>query len=212
MKVLCVGCSWTRDWPKFLPDYLDVTHEWRDGKGITTLHDVVKEQGGRHDAVIVQLPTPIRWDRSPWYSRQFIAEFLKRTRGGDPQFFEQKLLDSYYAEMWEISRCHPRVLFLLFNTGGYPFRAPYDFGAEVTGQLYDTCIRHYLSLIPVTLQGHPGFCKGEEALSDQPPSDVSVIHPGGRFVTDPHPNDAACRIAASRVLQWIQSHETVPVS
>ena len=202
-SIFVTGCSWSRDWPALL-DMPNVTHEWHDGKGLATLADSVKQNGSRFDFVVVQMPTPIRWDRSGWSSKRFIDAFLGRLEKFRFRS-EESLLDEYRNQILALNKIHPRILFFFFNTGGYPFRAPFDFGEHmdvIFMESIEGMVWHQL----VNFEGRPGYCLGEVPYDGQEPRAVDVVHPKGHFVTDAHPNLLACEHAATTVREEIQSH------
>jgi hypothetical protein len=168
---MTIGCSWTDKYPDYITSaYVDKRSY--HGKGLWFIENKLNEiDTRRYDKIIVQLPTPIRFRASISDTEDSIKEFKLSMMGDD------KLLRAYERKILDISQ-DSRVVFLLYNTGGYPFRHPYDFGAQAEEQVILYMEKNGIQHIKVILEGLHGFTKS---------------------YNDFHPNEAADKICAKIV-------------
>lgn len=211
--IVCVGCSWTRDWPKFLPNSMDVVHRYYDGKGLgfirEKLRSDLKEESNRADRIVIQLPTPLRsidLDGSP--RTMTFLKFVERVWKGKHGERRDRLMKSYQGEIEKLASDFPgRVVFLVFNTGGYPFRCPYDFGEKSQPDMMQFLGEKQLPHVLVDFEGVPGVCVQETEIDDGsgPKERVNVVQPAGPVrIVNPHPNEIACRRAAREVQKLLE--------
>ena len=139
VNVFAIGCSWTENWPRYVP--CDST--CLDGKGIDTFRRTLKGHDDlvKYDTVIVQLPTPIR--RGEGYTAAGVAAYVKRVAGVGEKVARMWLLHKYMEDVKAIAALHRDVRFLLLEVGGYPFRKPFDFGEDAR--------RHLIASLPQDL-------------------------------------------------------------
>lgn len=185
----CVGCSWTRNWPKFIPG---ATWEWFDGCGLWAFHESVKSNA---DTVVVQLPTPIRS-----YERGSTTEIYHRYITSVLPGREKRLLKRYKREIVELNSLHPNVIFFEFNTAGYPFRAPFDFNCS--DEIKSWAAKSGIQWLRLNLSGIPGMCVKEGTEPVKKP--WRLINPPGMYVQDGHPSEMACRLAAEYIMENLQ--------
>lgn len=211
LTVFCTGCSWTRDWPKFLPS-IEALHHPFDGKGVRHIHQQMigrrSEDANRADRIVVQLPTPVRSVSQEPGNTARCLDYIKRVWHGQRGRKGRELLRTYQQEIEALAADFPdKLTFLIFNTGGYPFRCPYDFGEQVQQRMVEWLDHKGLPSIVVDFEGVSGYARKEFPRSDGEPKPLApTIQPacGTTWIVDAHPNDAACRqvgIAVERHLK-----------
>ncbi len=227
IRALCMGCSWSYRWPGLL-GFREVTWEDRGGGlGLYQIRGRLAQQAlSTVDWVIVQLPTPIRSvdaGRVPLINTAgtlgCFSWFLKHFEGIGEKAARAQLLDRYVEEIHTINAMHPRVLFFVFNTGGYPFRSPFDFGVKTAGSLLSQLYAAGIQIADCDLEGQAGYAMKEHEgdrtgpLTEKRGGKVielgprwSVIDPPGYWIEDPHPNRAADKLAAATVETYIHAH------
>lgn len=213
--IVCIGCSWTRDWPGFLPDELPVVSRYCDGKGLGflqyKLETELKDECNEADRIVVQLPTPVRSisteGRDHPRTRIFL-DFIQQAWKGAERVKSDKLLRAYRREVVSLNQAFPgKIIFFIFNTGGYPFRCPYDFGETAQSDMQDFFEENGFLHTTLHLQGFINTCVREvDSTKDKskPKELVNVIQPRHRMqIVNPHPNERSSRIAANHVYAYL---------
>ena len=132
MRVLCIGCSWSEGYPAYLTAGFVTKHNF-NGKGLWYIVNQLEndEKAERYNKIILQLPTPIRYRIDIPDTRRSIEEFKRSMMS------ERQVIDSYKKEIVKIINKYNSIIILLYETGGYPFRHPYDFGENVRREMIE---------------------------------------------------------------------------
>ena len=245
-RILCIGCSWTRVWPRKLPyqnTKYKLTKKAMDGHGLNDIYNHLKHHAKKFDDIIVQLPTPIRSFRDRFlfsYNtgnqfKNFIDSWNDESIDViiDKTSFKKRaiedLLRKYKNTILKINELHPNVHFFLYNTGGYPFRHPFDFGETIDKDMIDWFKYKDIKHIYLTLENKPGFCTGEQhdvddeyreyAMKQMSKKALSPVghknrpelidnwvaqHPPHCLVLNAHPNDNGDNMAAETVQKYLE--------
>lgn len=220
-RVHCIGCSWSRHWPEFLDkETLIVSRTVCDGKGLWFFHQEqllkrCRSEAKRADHIVLQLPTPVRSINPADFRRQttkVLLDLIQKMWQGKVRQMRNSLLKTYQQEIESLAREFPKIVFLIFNTGGYPFRCPYDFGPDTQAEMVTLMEQKGLSCIVVDFEGKAGHCTQEMKVSGKdtmPQAIAPTIQPkGGKmWIIDAHPNEAACGIAAALIGQHLLSRD-----
>tara|TARA_Y100000004_G_scaffold195559_1_gene262887 strand:- start:3863 stop:4573 length:711 start_codon:yes stop_codon:yes gene_type:complete len=232
MKVLCIGCSWTDEWPNFLSDSFNVEKISLHGKGLGAIIKELEiklkrdeESEEKYGVVICQLPTPLRTfsgDSTMVAHRRFVQTLNQSLENPI-----EKLLTKYKTQISEINQLHSNVVFFLYNTGGYPLRHPFDFGEDIDNQFVKFFQESNMKHIYLSFEGKPGYCKQEEDCDDSEyksfvEKNMKRIlkinqkwrgmmaekfwvwqHPENRVIYDPHPSKRADKLAAKAVEEYL---------
>lgn len=212
MKILCTGCSWSQIWPQFLEGF-EVLHFPFDGKGLWYIHTQqlkkkICSSVRQADHIVIQLPTPVRSLHREKFRRigtSFLLDLIRKTWTEKLIEEKEKLLGLYREEVRDvISDFSEKVSFLLFNTSGYPFRSPYDFGEQVEEEFTEWFRQNMEShLISVNFEGVAGYCKEEVPEESEKEPLVPVVQPEGAKIIDGHPNESAAKVAALKVQEHL---------
>lgn len=204
MKVHCIGCSWTQNWPQ----YMVCERKWTalDGSGLVRIGNELHAADWT-DSVVVQLPTPIRsfgnqHDLSGVTRDLFINFWASLPRVG-LGMANSMLITQYRKEIEAIHAKRPGITFFEFNTAGYPFRHCHDFGETCSDSMAAWATSKGIDWLRLDLAGQPGMTRREVA-ADTPvetdePTGWSVISPPGLRVIDGHPSMEAEKLAAVAV-------------
>ena len=143
IRIYCIGCSWSQGYP----DFIEKAHKVPlHGHGLWYIHDVMNDLDlSKFEKIIVQLPTPIRFKGSGGDTLKTMNEFIMNG------MTDKKLLEAYKKEIKSIFFDYQRCTFLLYNTGGYPFRYPWDFGEDVENEMLMYMADEYIPHIYVKL-------------------------------------------------------------
>jgi len=133
MKTLIIGCSWIRAMRLLKKiNNFDVQYVSFGGQGLWKISNYLKSHDLTiYDSIVVQLPTPIRNNAVSTSTTGKFNEFLIKIKKLGEQETSNKIMDDYKDKIFEINQLHDRVVFFLYNVGGYPFRHPYDFGVNI---------------------------------------------------------------------------------
>lgn len=209
--ILCIGCSWSKNYPK----YLQRPKSWVTfgGQGLPEFLDHLgKVPLDHYSSIVVQLPTPIRSfeckiENPAQRTRCMFKAFVESGTG------QSVLLARYLDEAVQISELHPNVLFFLYNVGGYPFRHPFTFDQPGEPNIRRLFRELGLDLITLSFEGKPGYAKKEEKVDPIVRSkymvdqivhqgygyEWNVEHPPDHVILDAHPNEKADRLAAKLI-------------
>ncbi len=75
-------------------------------------------------------------------------------------------LDEYKEKIIEISKLGKKVVFFLYNVGGYPFRHPYDFGIDIDDKMVEFFRDNGLEHLYLSFEGKEGYGVKEEDCED----------------------------------------------
>jgi hypothetical protein len=212
--VFCIGCSWTQHWPRYLLKY-EAQWEWRDGGSLYTLAGVMRKTDlTPYEAIVVQLPTPIRTHMPDQAGKkttvEIFVDFLKRYEGPGIGPAKKQILKWYCRRMGEIGAMHDHVAFFCYNTAGYPFQCPLDFGPDAETIVATAARSNGYGFVSLDLSGEPGWCKHESKTEParKRPRGWNLVHPEHRNITviDAHPNDRANRLAARVVEDYLDEN------
>ena len=226
------GCSWIQRMHK-LTGGNKRTGEWNGvgidynsfgGQGVWRIEHYLESNDFSHyDFVVVQLPTPIRNEVHERDTTSRFKAFLEDIKKEGEEEASKNLLDSYKQKMIDISNLHKRVVFFLYNVGGYPLRHPYDFGVNAEEDMIEFFNETGLEYIRLSFEGSKGYgldekeCEDEELWDfyhkDNPPKRSkefkkywSLISPKGVISTDPHPNEKANKIALELIINALKGN------
>lgn len=207
-KVLCVGCSWNRHWPNFINRVAQVQWEGYCGKGLEHLSSVLRTAGDVHDYIILQLPTPIRSvdKKNGQKTLKLLFDFVSSFKAvGERK--ARKLLLSYYRDKLVTidEESKSKVIFFLYNVGGYPFRCPFDFGKDIDIEFIKFFKKNNLNYVYLSFEGVTGY--GMKEVQTEPALEQHIVHPSNSFIVDPHPNEAADKRAALIIEDYIYGKE-----
>ena len=242
---LLVGCSWSHRLHQSFEelDFNDLkifgleaalNHNHRfskeknyafNGCGINHLKYVLKKENlKKYDGIIVQLPTPVRSCLKeeifppPFNTSSYVEKFEKLSNIKGKKDAYEDLYKYYTSVLKDISGFHKYVVFLIFNTGGYPFKHPYMFEEydkkierylkeneieylsfsfedikNCTEEEIDRCGRTVEELIKIH---NPKSYKGAWWLKN-------CVHPVDSFILDAHPNIKTAKIVAKKIRKEI---------
>jgi hypothetical protein len=213
MKILCIGCSWSENYPDLIGEPYEVTKIAMHGYGLGDFFQKLARDVdlAEFKRVFVQLPTPVRsYPDDPYLQ-------IKRTGYLMNQFVksgwtDHKLLKVYLDEMNRLSVLHRDVYFFMYNVGGYPMRHPYDFGEHSEERLIVEMINNGYNFIRLSLESQEGFAKHEEECDPIfrqrfiQGAQQHTVHPPGRIIIDAHPNKSADLLAASKVVACMSDY------
>jgi hypothetical protein len=161
----------------------------------------------KKDFLIVQLPTPVRGilrdgAKPKINTRSYISKYesLEKTVGVEES--RKDIISYYKLQLCEINSLHENVVFFIFNTGGYPFRYPYDFGDETQSEIIDYLKEANFNYFIVDFESKPNCGVYEVDYDESYGKQVSktlrekiamanCIHPPGKLILDPHPSEHA---------------------
>lgn len=241
-RILCIGCSWTRVWPDKLPyqnTKYKLSKKAMDGHGLNDIYHHLEAHAKPFDHIIVQLPTPIRSFRNRHLFhfntgnqfKNFIDSWKDKITEEIEYFKElatEELLNKYKNTILKINDLHPNIHFFLYNTGGYPFRHPFDFGKDIHEKMIKWFRYKDIKHIHLTLENKPGFCTGEQhdveeeyreyAMERMAKKALAPVghknrlelidnwvaqHPPHCLVLNAHPNNDGDEIAATTVQKYL---------
>tara|TARA_Y100000034_G_scaffold79960_1_gene95971 strand:+ start:259 stop:999 length:741 start_codon:yes stop_codon:yes gene_type:complete len=235
MKILVLGCSWIQKMNKqnhLLKFNINRTHSntidveylsfpgqglWTIAKYLRSLQEKPWFSGSsdfdKFDAFVIQLPTPIRNEENSTSTTNRFKMFIKQIKELGEIKASKKILDEYKEKIIEISKLGKKVVFFLYNVGGYPFRHPYDFGIDIDDKMVEFFRDNGLEHLYLSFEGKEGYGVKEEDCEDEEfwefyhennPANRkskdfkkywSIISPKGVISIDPHPNEKANKIA-----------------
>ena len=137
MKTLITGCSWIQRMHKQNKiKNLDIDYASFGGQGLWKISDYLKSRDlNVYDSIVVQLPTPIRNDAVSKSTTDKFNQFINQIKDLGIQEASNKIMSDYKDKIFEINQLHDKVVFFLYNVGGYPFRHPYDFGVNIDNEM-----------------------------------------------------------------------------
>ncbi len=189
MSILCVGCSWSLYYPKYITDVETVHWEGIDGGSLWKIGEKLKKLNlTKYRYVFVQLPTPIRTfvsESKVCITAKVCRKFIESFDGTPERVAANLLLKKYKKQLLEIDKLK-KVVFFIFNTGGYPFQGVYNFGEEREDEFIEFFIKNYIPHIKL----HLGYQK-KYYVSD----------------TDCHPNKKAQQKAAKLIEEYLEEIE-----
>lgn len=208
-KIICIGCSWSRYWPQFIDKITQVKWEGYCGKGLDYLSGVLNNKELiDYDYIVIQLPTPIRSidKKNGKKTLGLLFDFI----GSFKLLGEKKacsfLLSYYKDKILTISeKLESRVVFFLYNVGGYPFRCPFDFGRDIDLEFIDFFNSNELDYVYLSFEGRSGY--GLKESNTKPMLNQHIVHPDDCFIIDPHPNGKADKEAALVIERYICEKE-----
>jgi len=214
MKIYITGCSWIQRMYKQKTKSIDVNYNSYGGQGLWKIKDHLKSNNfDEYDSIIVQLPTPIRNDSISASTTDKFNQFISGINKFGEERVSKKMLDEYKEKIIEINKLHKRVVFFLYNVGGYPLRHPYDFGINSDNEMINFLKCNRLEHLYLSFEGKRGYGLIEEDCEDEEfwefyhennPANRkskdfkkywSLISPKGVISIDPHPNEKANKIA-----------------
>ena len=212
MNIHLIGCSWIRGLKGTLNQVSDfkVGGRGRPGHGLNHLHKILTQEDlDSSDFIFVQLPTPVRSalkEESSKPSRNTL-QYMKEC----PPDKCMEVMAYYREVMLEIDKLHKRVVFFVFNTAGYPFRHPTDFGSLCEEEMIQFMKEKGLSFITLNLEGQEDMVLKEivsmyeEEISYMPNIKTHhIIHPKGKLILDSHPNKEAIEKAARIIEAYVR--------
>jgi hypothetical protein len=245
MKIYSIGCSWNH---RLAPALRDLGYEvagseesrirkgniaWSDGLagfGLTHIETIINkelETIKNNDILLVQLPTPVRSvlkDSLPLQNTSsYINDFerLKKLVGKENANIE--VLEDYKNHLISISKLHKRVIFLIFNVGGYPFRHPCDFGKECESNIIEFIKQQNFEFVYRTFESQRGYSVNEIEVSELQKKELiesvktqkthtesyksiysHCIHPNETFIIDAHPNELSASIFANDISKYLK--------
>jgi hypothetical protein len=167
----------------------------------------------RFDAIVIQLPTPIRNSESSTNTTNRFKMFVKQIKKLGEIKASKRMLDEYKEKIVEINKLDKKVVFFLYNVGGYPLRHPYDFGMDIDDKMIEFFRDNRLEYLYLSFEGKGGYGMKEDECEDEEfwefyhennPANRkskdfkkywSIISPEGVISIDPHPNEKANKIA-----------------
>jgi hypothetical protein len=180
------------------------------GWGLPEFVKKLEELEKQPRTLFVQLPTPIRsFPEEPEILKERTLCWLRKFRSSGWE--DERLLKLYWDDLERIKALHPSVVFFMYNVGGYPLRAPYDFGVRAENDMLAEFARRGWGFLRCTFEGRPGFAKREKRVDREfrkrylETLDLDIVHPDGCIVIDPHPNRSADVIAATQVRDYAKS-------
>jgi len=224
MKIFCIGCSWTENWPDFIDKNKEVTKITMHGRGLPSIYnEMLTHNLDDYDYVVVQLPTPIRSFGPPkGNTKQYHVDFVNSFSTDGEDVACEKLLTLYKNDIFSINSLHKNVIMFLYNTGGYPLRHPFDFGTNIDNDFINFFKENNIKYVYLSFEGVPGYCIYEEECDDIEFRDYMEKnmrrmwksgreyhdklvwqHPDNFMIFDAHPNEKANRIAAEKIEELI---------
>ena len=241
-SVYSIGCSWIHEFnmqlakSKKIQGCGSVTAPKRSqglyseglaGHGLNHIKEILKfssemSEYQEKDVLLVQLPTPVRGilrdgHRPRTNTKGYIEAYKDLVETIGVEEAEEDLFSYYKKCLEEINSFHKNVVFFIFNTGGYPFRHPLDFGSTAQKEIISFLKEKKFNHLIVDYEGLPdcgrieqyGSKKDLERILNKPKSVPSYkshipdwltncIHPPGKIILDAHPNkDAALKAVAA---------------
>ena len=225
-EVLCCGCSWSTNYTKLLNEkwHVNVETHVKNGAGLDIIEDSLKkwkDRAGRKniDWVIVQLPTPLRV--TPHVkTADFQRALVKNIKFKGKEIAERDLINLYLQRISKIGMYHENIVFFLYNTAGYPFRHPYDFGSGIENKVISHIEENGFKHVTLNLEGVPGMCRVETKMETEDEKEriktrmvkiqknyggtYIVQNPKNIFIVNGHPNKVADELAASLIDEYIK--------
>lgn len=245
MKLYSIGCSWNH---RLAPALRNLGYqvigseesrkrkgniEWSDGLagfGITHIETIIKkeiETAKQCDVLLVQIPTPVRSVLKDSLPVQKTASYindherLRKILGKENADIE--VIDDYKKHLTSISKLHKRVIFLIFNVGGYPFRHPCDFGKDCESKILDFIKQQNFEFVYRTFESQKGYSVNEISVNESQKQHLiettksqttnvesyksiysHCIHPHETFIIDAHPNELAASIFAQDISEYLK--------